>query len=146
MLVLERQREAHQTLPEETLFIIKAINPLQSHFTMTKEEKKRSIHLFKKCWYFLAKELHSMSKICFEHCSCSRSKQTINRDRTGKKSFLKINKLWIGHVSDKQDWHFQYVLARGGGGYNNMKTEDQRKRDKDLILSLHHCHKAGRHE
>lgn len=40
MLVLEGQREAHQTLPEETLLIIKAINPLQSHFTMTKEKKE----------------------------------------------------------------------------------------------------------
>lgn len=47
MLVLERQREAHQTLPEETLFIIKAINPLQS-LTMTKE-KKEEYTLFKKC-------------------------------------------------------------------------------------------------
>lgn len=47
MLVLEKQREAHQLLPEETLFIIKAINPLQSHFTMTKE-KKRGVYTFLK--------------------------------------------------------------------------------------------------
>lgn len=44
--------QSDQTVPEETLFLIKAINPLQSHFTMTKEKKEqntplKSVEIFK---------------------------------------------------------------------------------------------------
>lgn len=50
-------KETDQTVPEETLFLIKAINPLQSHFAMTKKKKKkkRSIHLLK-VWKFSSHE------------------------------------------------------------------------------------------
>lgn len=49
-------KETDQTVPQETLFLIKAINPLQSHFTMTKKKKKkRNIHLLK-MWKFSSHE------------------------------------------------------------------------------------------
>lgn len=62
---IKGKTDPHQTVPEETLLLIKALNPLQSHFIMTKESNRRMHTPFRKCGNFLTMKLHSnIVKIC----------------------------------------------------------------------------------
>lgn len=54
-----KKTEAHQTVPEETLFLIKAINPLQSLYNDYRKKEEYAYTPFKKCGNFLTMELHS---------------------------------------------------------------------------------------
>lgn len=115
---------------------------------MTKENEEYAPFLLKKKSadiIILVTELHwKCQNLLLNIFLCSRSKQTIKKNyRTGKKWFMRrkkeknIDQEWIGHVADKQDWHFQYGLAMvgwgGGGGYYNMKNGRPEKRRETKI-------------
>lgn len=75
LILSSKGRDTDWTVPEETLFLIKAINPSQSLFTVTRKEAKISLHMFfKKCGNFQSKELHSnKAEICLQLCFSSQS-------------------------------------------------------------------------
>lgn len=92
----ERRRQAAQeSLPEETLFLIKAINPLQSHFTMTKEKQEYAPFKKKKkvlkIW-FLPRSGTKCQNLLWTLFLFTSQTEPLSRYRTGKKWFIREKK------------------------------------------------------
>lgn len=130
----EKNRNALQPVPEETLFIIKAINPLQSHFTMTKTNSEE-------CTYTFVQKVWTLSKhgTAQKHCRnrlrlCFRSQWTV--EKVEESMIYKMNcELYMSDACRNKNY---LVFCFG----NEEQRGQRMRKDKNLICPCH-PHEAG---
>ena len=120
-------REAHQRVPEETLFIIKAINPWQSHFTMTKQTRSLQ-KLLESVESSALKQRWRLLKLCFRTQSQPNVKKLEERMIYKRKKSMNC----VVHVRFMQEWEHFF-----GNGNRCGKKRPERLNISLFLMKLH---------